>query len=254
MKRWKTIVPMLLALLPLTGWGQDDDNGFTADRPGRTPGVSVLPKGRVQWETAVEWERHDFYDIAFTVWTLNSTVLRWGLFDRTELQLTGDWIYQDYEGQTDSDLTNLTVGAKTRLYDGGKIWPAVALQTNVFIPSRRSDFLPDNWGVMLALAFENALTKRLTLGYGIDLSWIDSPRATNLFGAYLTYQVNDRLSLLAEEYNVDHPEEFSSWVMLGVMWQLSKRMQIDIATEFSMNDFSDDKYLTVGLAWQLTER
>ena len=75
------VVAILLALLPLLASAQSEEVGFTADRPGATTGTDVLPKGRMQWETGIGFERSKLDGPAVNTWTLNTTLLRWGFSD-----------------------------------------------------------------------------------------------------------------------------------------------------------------------------
>ena len=85
------VLTIMVALLPLLALAQSEEAGFTADRPGATTGVDVLPKGRVQWETGFGYERTKVVeDVAVTTWTVNSSLLRWGISESAELRL------QDY--------------------------------------------------------------------------------------------------------------------------------------------------------------
>ena len=90
----KVIVLLLVTLLPLLALAQSEEAGFTADRPGATTGVDVLPKGRVQWETGFGYERTKVVeDVAVTTWTVNSSLLRWGISESAELRLQADYLY-----------------------------------------------------------------------------------------------------------------------------------------------------------------
>ena len=53
----KWAAAMLAAMLSLTATAQNDEVGFSADRPGATTGTDVVEKGRLQWETGVGYER-----------------------------------------------------------------------------------------------------------------------------------------------------------------------------------------------------
>ena len=57
----KRIFVFLLVFLPVFVMAQESV-GFTADRPGSTTSVDVLPRGRVQWETGIGWERSKHLD------------------------------------------------------------------------------------------------------------------------------------------------------------------------------------------------
>ncbi len=51
------VIVILLSFFPLSALAQSEEAGFTADRPGATTGIDVLPKGRLQWETGVGYQQ-----------------------------------------------------------------------------------------------------------------------------------------------------------------------------------------------------
>jgi len=243
----------LITLLPLCAIAQEEE-GFTADRPGATNGTDVLPKGRFQWETGIGWERSKIDDVTATTWTINTSLLRWGFSEHAELRLQGDWLTKSVEDEHFSGLSNIAIGTKVKLFEGWKAIPVISLIANVFVPgSDDSDYLPQNWGGQVGLAFQNELTPWLSLGYDGELIWCDDSRPTAFFGASLSFQVNDRLSLMVEEYNNNDRDGTACWMELGAAWQLSNYVQLDVATDISLQHPSRFANVMVGLAWQITK-
>lgn len=251
----KKVVVLLLALLPLSALAQSEEAGFTADRPGATTGVDVLPKGRVQWETGIGYERSKMDGPAATTWTLNSSLLRWGISESAELRLQADYLYTDIEDTHVKGLSNVAFGTKVKLFEGWKAVPAVSLLGNIFVPGGSdAEFLPEEWGGQMGLLFQNELTSWLSLGYETDLIWSDAAKPTFFWGACLGFQLNDRLSLMAEEYNYQYSDVHENWVELGAAYMLTPRLQLDLATDISLNYPKHYFNLMVGIAWQITKR
>ena len=250
----KKVVVLLLALLPLSAVAQSEEAGFTADRPGATTGVDVLPKGRMQWETGIGYERSKMDGPATTTWTLNNSLLRWGISESAELRLQADYLYSSCEGAHTYGLSNVAIGPKIKLCDGwGGFVPAVSLLGNVLVPGgSEAEFLPEEWGGQMGLLFQNELASWLSLGYETDLIWSDAAKPTFFWGACLGFQLNDRLSLMAEEYNYNKPDGHENWVELGAAYMLTPRLQLDLATDLSLNYPKRYFNLMVGIAWQIT--
>ena len=130
---------LLLVFLPLLASAQSEEADFTADRPGATTGTDVLPKGRLQWEMGVGYQQVRQNGATSYIWTLNTTLLRFGISDHAELRLQGDWNNEggeifDYNGSED-----VAIGVKARLFDGWKFVPAISMLGNVIIPSKHYD-------------------------------------------------------------------------------------------------------------------
>ena len=248
------VIAIVLSFLPLAALAQTEEAGFTADRPGATTGVDVLPKGRLQWEMGMGYQQVRQDGATSYIWTLNTTLLRFGISDYAELRLQGDWNNEGGEIFDYNGSENVSIGAKARLFDGWKFVPAVSLLGNVFIPSKHYDNMPNNWSGQMALLFQNQLTQRLSLGYQGQLTWFDSEKPIIFYGVCLGYALNDRWQLMAEEYNYKYPESTENWMELGAAWQLSRRLQIDVNTDINLNDFKSFWSIAVGVAWQITKK
>ena len=270
------------AILPLCALAQSEEEAdFTADRPGATTGVDVLPKGRVQWETGFGYERTKVVeDVAVTTWTLNSSLLRWGISESAELRLQADYLYSSIEGTHVKGFSNVAFGTKVKLFEGwkaankreqngactdsaereqarlkAKAVPTISLLCNIFIPSSSDDdFLPEEWSGQMGLLFQNELTSWLSLGYEADLTWYGGTKPIFFWGACLGFQLNDRLSLMAEEYNYHYDGFHENWVELGAAYMLTPRLQLDLATDIYLNYPKRYFNLMVGIAWQITKR
>jgi len=231
-----------------------DDAGFTADRPGATTSPDVLPKGRLQWETGVAWERDRIGDPATTAWTPNTSMLRWGFSDYAELRLQGSYITMTDGEETTAGLADLSIGTKVRLFDGWKAVPAISLLANLYVPGGSdSNFLPQEWGGQIGLLFQNQLTPWLSLGYEGDLIWSDNSRPAAFYGVCLGFALSDRLSLAVEEYNNSSAGETECFSEISLGYQISPRVQIDLGTDISLNYPTRYHNLMLGVAWQITK-
>jgi hypothetical protein len=241
-------------------WAQSDEEGFIADRPGVTTGIEVLPKGRVQWETGMVYERSKFEGPTTTTWVLNSSLLRYGISESAEVRLQGDYLYTNCEGTHIYSFSNIAIGTKAKLFEGWKTIPTVSLLANIlvsgdFIPSfggeEEDSYLPKEWGGQMGLLFQNELASWCSLGYEADLIWSDSARPTFFWGASLTFQLNNRLSLMAEEYNDSGPDGHENWMELGAAYMLTPRLQLDLSTDICLHHTMRYFNLQVGIAWQI---
>ncbi len=246
------IIPLLCAaLLSLCAFAQENE-GFTADRPGATTGPDVLPRGRVQWETGVSWELSRLETPGTTTWTVNSSMLRWGFSDFAELRVQGDYIISIFDGNLLRGFDNFTIGTKAKLYEGGGILPTISLLANVLIAGgRRSEFLPRHHGAHMGLLFANDLASWCSLGYEADLIWTGEGHPTVFFGACLGFSLTEKLSLQLEEFNYAHNADLQCWSELSLAYQLSERVQLDLGTDINLNTPAKYHNLMLGVSWQL---
>ena len=246
------IVLLLFAFILPSGAYAQDDGGFTADRPGATTGPDVLPRGRVQWETGASWELSRMESPGITTWTVNSSMLRWGFSDFAELRIQGDYLISVSGGDTARGFDNLTIGTKAKLYEGDGILPTMSLLANVLVSGgHRSEFLPRHAGANMGLLFSNELAPWCSLGYEADLIWAGEGHPTVFFGLGLGFSLSERLSLQVEEFNYSHTGTMECWSELSLAYQLSKRVQLDLGSDISLNTPGKYHNLMLGFSWQL---
>ena len=252
----KRLLTILLTILPLCVLAQENDvKPFTADRPGAVGGVDILPKGRLQLETGFGWERYNMSDYDITFWSLNSSLIRFGISDHAELRFQAERLLAVEDGEHTNGFANVAIGTKVSLFDGWKVFPAVAMQADVMVPgSKDAPFMPTEWGGHLGLLFEHHLTSWLAFGYEGDMDWLDSGRPIYLYGASFVFKPNDRLTFILDEFNETAYGKTDSFVELSACWMLSKRVQIDISSDIYLNYPGHYNCQRIGLAWQITKK
>ncbi len=249
--RYKLILTILL--VPLFTIAQKND-GFTADRPGATTGPDVLPKGRLQWETGIGWERSKIESMTVDTWAINTSLLRWGFSETAELRLQANYLHSSVDGESYDGFADVAIGTKMKLLEGKKALPTISMLANVYIPGGSdANYLPEQWGGQIGLLFQNQLTPSISLGYEGDLIWSDDSRPTVFYGICLGIDITDKISIGLEEYNNNFSEGTESWAEISVGWQVAPRIQLDLGTDISLNYPSRYQNLMLGIAWQITK-
>ena len=230
---------------------------FMADRPGATTGPEILPKGRVQWETGFATERSALEGPWSRTWTINTSLIRVGFSDFAEFRLQADYLlHATSDGVRTTGFDDVMFGFKARLVEGRKWIPQVALMANAFIPGKdASPFMSSEWGGQIALLCENEVTSWFSIGYDADLIWEGEEAEPDVFfGGCLGFKPWKRFSIFLEEFNRSTSRGIKSWMELSLAFQLAPRVQIDVATDLSLNN--PDKYsiIMLGVIWQITKR
>lgn len=151
----------------------------------------------------------------------------------------------------------MAVGFKTKLFDGWKAVPSIAMRGLLYFPGGENfSYLPDNFGFQLDLIFRNQLTSWCDLGYMGAIIWDDTPRPTTFWGAYLDFKLSDKLVLTLEEdnyyYGPDEDEKLQPWASWTISYQVHPRVELGIASDISLRHIKNYFNVMIGVAWQLT--
>ena len=241
-----------LLLVCLLAQGQELAE-FTADRPGASTGPSVVEHKVIQLEQGIQYEG----DGGAGIFTFSNTLLRYGLFPNMELRLGGDgFIYQNTNGgieQWFSAFSGLSLGTKIKCFEGAGAIPAVSVLADFSIPNTASKgFSVDYLAPSLYLLFENPVNDWFSIGYNVGAEWDGIlPSPTTFAAICLGFSTTDSLGCFVESYNYFNKLGNVYAMDFGLNWQVSRKVQLDIAANIDLTNPSQCWAISCGVAWQI---
>ena len=233
---------------------EDPDGPISTDRPTFTPAYTVVPRGRVQFESGFTFNNEPTSASRTTLYDLPELAMRIGLFKRVELRTY--WLGQTWT-QTQSHpggpwrlgggLSDMQVGFKWQLFAGDKErkWiPTTALITAIYAPTGGTSPLGSHTvEPHVNLIYGWGLTEKLTLagstGYlGMRQTDLGPGRPADSFELFhqslvAFFAVNKRTTLFYEWYvwmftnKADNrPTHYMDG---GILYLLTPNMQLDLA-------------------------
>ncbi len=242
----QTLVKKLLflwLLLPAAAsYGQGPIN---TDRPDQSTGVYTLAKNAFQLETGLLYG-----GVSASDYLLHNTMLRYGLFKKTEVRVSLD--YGRQFGATGILPVNLSV--KQALVAQNGVLPAITAIADLSLPFLASDpFRPANLPAGLTLAFENELSDHFSLTYNVG-AFADGERdrpnwlVTTNIGYAPVAQVALFLEYFATYAGGVPPDHNAD---AGILWLLKDNLQLDLAAGTSLfRTAMENRYITVGFSYR----
>ena len=250
MKKFLTLcIIMLSGYLQLNGQELAE---FTADRPGASTGPAVVGHKVIQLEQGVQYDGDGDYG----TFTFSNTLLRYGLFPNMELRLGGDgFIYRNTGGDRkwSTVFSGLSLGTKIKCYEGEGHVPAVSVLADFAIPhSASSGFNADHLAPSLYLLFENPVCDWLSIGYNIGAEWDGTlPKPTTFAALCFGISATEKLGCFIESYNYFGSQDNQYAMDFGMNWQVSRKVQFDIAANLDLTDPAKCWAISCGIAWQI---
>ena len=244
---------LAFSLCCFTAFAQNEVE-FTADRPGASTGPGVVGKGVIQLEQGLQYDG----DGGAGTFTFSNTLLRYGLFSNMELRLGGDaFLYSSDERSTSyiPAFSGLSVGTKIKCFDGHGAIPAVSVLADFSIPRTASDgFNVDHLAPSLYLLFENPVCDWLSIGYNLGAEWDGTlPGATTFAALCLGFSATDSLGCFVESYNYFNELGNAYCMDFGLNWQVSRRVQLDVAANMDLTNPAQCWAISCGVAWQINK-
>lgn len=223
------------------------------DRPGNTYGVDVTPLHKLIWDNGIGFESSP--GGAQTI-TLNTTILRYGIFENMELRVGTDFLMNknDAAMKPTFGINPLYFGTKLKVYEGTGILPSIGLLAELKSPHVGSkELLPAHLAPSMYVLFEHNITNWLGIGYNIGEKW-DGKSATpaTFLALSLNFSINDKLGAFVETYNNLHPEDENEYMTeFGFTWLVSRRVQLDIEGDLDLKNIGKHYSLGCGISWMI---
>jgi len=255
---------------------EDPDGPINTDRPTFTPANTVVPPGRLQFESGFTYNRQQSTSTISNLYDWPELAMRYGLADRVEFRMF-------WEGPTFAPTpssprrratrlggsSDMEVGIKWQLFPGDKDrkWiPTTALITSAIAPTGGSS--PLSSGIVepyINLIYGWSLNDKLSLagstGYlGMRQQPIpDSRLPADSFQRFhqslvAFYTVGERTTLFYEWYVLmftnsanDLPTHFMDG---GLLYRLTPNIQVDLRAGFGLSGRPDDFFTGTGLSFR----
>ena len=267
----KDLVDRIIATLSQE---EDPDGPINTDRPTFTPANTVVPPGRLQFESGFTFNNEKTGRSRSYVYDLPELAMRYGLMDRVEFRTF--WLGQTWQQtqprpggpwRTGGGFSDMEVGFKWQLFpdDKQKKWrPTTALITSIMAPTGGTSPLSDETvEPYINLIYGWSFTEKLTLagstGY-LGMRQQGAPgsnQRTDSFQRYhqslvAFFSATERTTLFYEWYILmftnasdNRPTHFMDG---GLLYRLTPNMQLDLRAGFGLSGRPDDFFTGAGFS------
>lgn len=229
------------------------------DRPDATESPNSVPKGFLQIETGGIYTSLNENGQKEEVFTWNTTLLRWGLFDNMELRL--GWNFEETRYTLNGEQRNEVLSGMSPLLAGVKIhiaheegWiPELGLIGHLFFPFMAgSDYRPETTDADFRFSMGHTLSEKSSLSYNIGAEWgNDSPEIAYVYTLAYGLSLTKSIGMYGELYG-DVPESQSGHHFWDVGWTylFSSNLQFDATVGSSFTN-DQDLLLSTGLSYRI---
>ena len=248
----KSIFILSLLMAAVICQAQDELPVLSPDRPGYTWGAAVLPHHKVSWENGFGYESTPD---GTRTWTLNSTIVRYGIFKNVELRVGTDFLLFDEDRDTKPTfaVAPLTIGTKLKVYESSSWLPSIGLLVEFKSPHIGSkELLPSHLAPSTYLLFEHEITDWLWVCYNAGLEWDgETAEPQKYLALAVGFNITDQLGVFAETYHYLHSKESTHMTEVGLTWMVSRRLQLDLECDLDLAHLGKGYAFGGGVAWMI---
>lgn len=231
-----------------------------SDRPGEADPPAILPKGAIQLEGGVEFERDTGEDDPDTgTLTAPDLTVRIGLIDWMELRLQVDGLLYEFRDRTSNRAlgSDIQIGAKLGSIDQRRVLPETSVLIGVSLPVGSDEATSDGFDPIVDGLYQWQLTRDTALvvntrftaptqGSDDDRRIFEfAPQAsldwqiTPTVGAFVEYFGAIKNRGVADEHSIDG----------GFTWLIaSERLQLDLSAGGGLNEAAPDWFVSAGIS------
>ena len=255
----KGLISILIALLGLPVFAQDERPELITDRPDATEAPNTVLKGALQIETGAFYTSFEENNIQQETYTFNTTLLRYGLLENLELRL--GWNIEEgrntVNGQQLDNITSgfspLLAGVKINITEEKGWLPTIGFIGHIFLPFTASeDYKPETTSADFRFAFDHTLSEKSSIAYNLGAQWeADDPEIAYIYTIAYGYGITDTFGFYAELYG-DFPENNRAnhlWDA-GLTYLVLPNLQLDATVGTSITK-GQDLLLSAGLSYRI---
>jgi Putative MetA-pathway of phenol degradation len=252
----------------------DRDGPINTDRPTFTPANTVVPLGRVQFESGFTFNQTTAGPTRSAAYDLPELAVRIGIFDRVEFRTfwTGQTFTQSQvrPGALWSQvagLSDMEVGFKTQLIKGDpkRLWlPTTALITSVIAPTGGTSYYSSQTvQPYINLIYGWSPTEKLSIGgstgylgmrqQALPSSGLKADSFSRFHQSLVAfYTATERATLFYEWYIFTYTSAADNrpqnYMDGGVLYRLSPNIQLDLRAGFGLSGRPDDFFTGAGFS------
>jgi len=260
LRRVSVLAPLLLAGWALatssSAFAAEGEDLISTDRPDFVESSLTVGAGRAQIETSLGYERNEGFHHSPHEWA-TPTLLRVGVGESWEARLeTEGWVSVRGEGNRESGMSEVALGAKYHLAPAGPWGASSAVLMHVDLPTGDPAFQGRGARPSLRWTAEWEVGERGSLGVMPGVIWNTDDEGDRylgeLFGITYAYAWTGRFRSFAEfaadGLGGDDGSQKQLTLDTGVAWVVTPDVQVDAATYIGLNDNAPDVALTLGLS------
>ena len=256
----KRLLLSLLVWVSIHGIAQEGTPELITDRPDQTESSSVVPLGALQIETGFIMENDETGLTKQKLYTVNSTLFRYGLLKNLELRLGLEYLKDRVEIKNPNTVN--IISGLSPLYTGFKIkiagengWvPEIAFLGGLILPfTADEDYKPSYASAAMRFAFSHTLSDRFSIGYNLRAEWDgESAIPEYFYSLALGFGLTHLLGIYVESYGfVSQENDNHHHLDAGFTYLLLPNLQLDISGGLGINVEAIDNFFSLGLSCRL---
>jgi hypothetical protein len=245
------LLASVISILCLTVINSQNLDPIATDRPDQTECPFIVPKGYIQAENGLVYEKISQKNVALAH---PSVLWKYGISEKLEFRLITEIMSENAINQPNSiGLTPITVGFKTKLADENGVFPLMSFIGHLGIPSWASpEFKTNYFAPNFRFTMQHTLSEKLILAYNLGAEWDgETPNTTFIYTLTSGFSVTKKLGVYLELYGFA-PQKLSADHRFdgGFTYLINPNIMVDVSGGFGLTDNAPLYYFSLGFSYR----
>lgn len=237
----------------------DGPGSLITDRPDQNEAPELVPRGWIQMEFGASRERDvdRSEGVEKDRFIYHTALWKYGCSENFEIRLISEYL-RELSVSNPQGILNivtgfgpLTPGCKIFIRHEKGIMPEVGLISHLVLPYfGEGAFRPDHFLPRFRFCFRHTLSERVRFSYNLGMDWENKdPNGLLIYTTVIETSLNRQVSVFGEAYGFIHPKgRPDNRLDGGLMWLLTRNMQLDCSAGVGLVERSPDYFVSVGFS------
>lgn len=242
---------LIISFLSISNYALSQDlPSIQTDRPDQTECPFITPKGYLQFENGLSYEKIDGDSKAFVTPTI---LTKFGINDHFELRLITEYSIEESNSNKISGINPVLIGFKTRLFEEKGLIPTTSFIAHLGLPKlASSDLKATYYTPEFRFTMQHTISDRQTLSYNLGAEW-SGVTLEPIFIYTLTtgYSFSEKIGGYIEFFGfipqIEKPDHRFDG---GLTYLFNPNHQLDVSAGFGLSKISPKYYVSLGYSFR----
>jgi hypothetical protein len=245
-----TLFTSISLFLGMTSAKSQSINPIATDRPDQTECPFIVPKGYIQAENGLTYEK---INVASKAMTHPSTLWKYGISDNTEFRLITEFVTEKEYSIEKKGLTPIIVGFKTKIAEEKGLIPLISFIGHLSIPYWASEEMKANYyAPSFRFTMQHTLSDRFTLAYNLGAEWDgETPQPTFIYTLTSGCSITEKLGAYLEIYGFTSQQQRADHRFDGgFTYLITPNVMVDVSGGFGLTENAPESYMSLGFSYR----
>jgi hypothetical protein len=223
---------------------------LATDRPDQTECPFIVPKGYIQAENGLTYEKINAVSKAMAH---PSILWKYGISENIEFRLITEFVSEKEFSIEKTGLTPITVGFKTKIAEEKGLLPLISFIGHLSIPNWASEDMKANYyAPSFRFTMQHTVSDKFTIAYNLGAEWDgETPQPTFIYTLTSGCSLTEKLGIYVELYGFAPQQQRADHRFDGgFTYLITPNVMVDVSGGLGLTENAPECYMALGFSYR----